>query len=455
MRPHRRFGMILALAGCAATGLSLGADAPVPPLAVAAWPAGMFEVRVAFDRPLKGPLPKDIIGTVIRFDEGNRTKILTGPERTSAGGPRIAAARLEVGGRVLVLTTDPAPREAVYRLTLPSLSVDTSYDLTGVEVAWEEGGEDGKPDWSGWWPVLDPAAVRKETKGSVVHEKGLALLAKPGRISLHALVALPKGKTTLRIEADNLVEVSLNNASAAILNDPNGQHATFVFESTAEPADLVIKAHTGGGQPFRLRAVSLQDQSGQETLLSNQLVLPWAPTNPSTSPMLPPLPADLAKGGDPKNGESVFFGEQAKCAQCHKVNGKGGAAGPDLSDQWRRYRVEVYRDIFDPSAVINPDYVAYTVISKDGRIAMGTVRAEGADAIKVTGNDAKTEVIKRADIEDIRASSTSIMPVGLVGAIGEKNMRDLLAFLMAKKAGPPGAAEPTKEAPASPGGSPP
>ena len=66
---------------------------------------------------------------------------------------------------------------------------------------------------------------------------------------------------------------------------------------------------------------------------------------------------------------------------------------------------------------------------KDGRVAMGVVRAEGADALKVGDIDAKQTVIPRAEVEEIRPSPSSIMPVGLLGAIGEERTRDLLAYL--------------------------
>lgn len=90
----------------------------------------------------------------------------------------------------------------------------------------------------------------------------------------------------------------------------------------------------------------------------------------------------------------------------------------------------VYRDIAEPSAVIHPDYVPYTVALKDGQVLAGTVRAEGADALRVTNTDARTTTVNKSDVEELRPSATSIMPVGLTGAIGEAKMRDLMAFLM-------------------------
>jgi hypothetical protein len=60
---------------------------------------------------------------------------------------------------------------------------------------------------------------------------------------------------------------------------------------------------------------------------------------------------------------------------------------------------------------------------------MGVVRAEGADAVKVSDIDAKQTIIPKAEVEEIRPSTSSIMPVGLLGAIGDDNTRDLLAYL--------------------------
>ena len=65
----------------------------------------------------------------------------------------------------------------------------------------------------------------------------------------------------------------------------------------------------------------------------------------------------------------------------------------------------------------------------DGRVAVGVVKAEGAEEIKVLDTNAKATVYGRDEVERIEPSRTSIMPVGLAGAIGEQGMRDLVAYL--------------------------
>ena len=79
---------------------------------------------------------------------------------------------------------------------------------------------------------------------------------------------------------------------------------------------------------------------------------------------------------------------------------------------------------------IHPDYVPFAVALVDGRVLTGLVRSEGAGSIRVTGTDARSVVIERSDVEELRPSGTSIMPTGLAPALGEAKVRDLLAFLL-------------------------
>ena len=129
----------------------------------------------------------------------------------------------------------------------------------------------------------------------------------------------------------------------------------------------------------------------------------------------------------------MFASEAAKCVSCHAIGGKGGAIGPSLDGLKNRDLATIYRDIAEPSAVIVPEYLTYTVARKDGQIAVGIVRAEGFDAVRVADINGKTTAIPKAEIEEMRPSTTSTMPVGLAGTLGEEKMRDLLAFLRSGK----------------------
>ncbi|MDR3636497.1 MAG: c-type cytochrome [Isosphaeraceae bacterium] len=433
---HARWAFVAAL------GITVAGTTPIParadadaPRAIAAWPAGLMEVRVAFDRPVRPGIEKALVGKTIRVDESaqrlNGLRAPSAPPSLAKQGPAIAAARLENGGKLLVLATDPHSRPAVYYLALPGPTQDIPYDLSGVDVTWDAGGDDPKPAWTGWWPDLSPESTRAATRGSVEHERGLAFLSKPGRLTLRTLLALPQGKVIVRLASSQpIAEAVLGGESGEPKSDATGESVVeFPLEATNDPIDLTVTIQTRtGAKPFALKATYHTESSPPQPLRPGQLSVPWAPGTPP-APATPPAPPDLA-GGDPKRGEALFFGETAKCANCHQIRSKGGKVGPDLTDVFRRPAAEVYRDIAEPSAVIRTDFIPYTLALKDGRVLAGIVRAEGADAVRLTDTEAKATVIARAEIEDLRPSATSVMPVGLVGAIGEANMRDLIAFLM-------------------------
>ena len=103
---------------------------------------------------------------------------------------------------------------------------------------------------------------------------------------------------------------------------------------------------------------------------------------------------DLA-GGDPARGQTIFNGEQARCSQCHAFRGQGGKVGPDLTEIGKKGRAEIYRAIAAPSAAIEPEFTSYSVATKNGQVVVGVVRAEGADAIRVTDTNAHATLIPR------------------------------------------------------------
>ena len=432
-------GAFLALVVLALSKQSPRADVPSADGVIASWPAGLFETRIVFTHPREPGIAKELVGTSIVYDTGRPTRqsppadvARTSTTSDSKGTLRIAAARLEDQGHTLILTTDPHPREASYTLSIPRLK-PILYDLSGVEVVIDDGAENPSPVWQGWWPVFDPSEARKRLKGSVGHETGFARLTRKGKLTLTSFVRFPRGPLLVQINTSAPVEATLGGESPgdneAAARAKEGK-ATFRAESSGEPMLLSISVPIAGGDHLPVVTVAYQqaDVKGEATSITeDRLTVPWAPPTPPALAPLENVP-DL-KGGNPKNGAVVFASADAKCATCHKVRGQGGNVGPELSSLVGHDRAEVYLDLFNPSARIHPDYVSYTIALKDGRVLVGTVRAKGADAIQVTDTEANVTILPRAEIEDVRPSATSIMPVGLVGAIGEAKLRDLIAFL--------------------------
>jgi putative heme-binding domain-containing protein len=145
----------------------------------------------------------------------------------------------------------------------------------------------------------------------------------------------------------------------------------------------------------------------------------------AAAPEIPEL-----KGGDWARGRALFSGEQARCSTCHSVRGHGGRIGPDLSNLIHRDYASVLRDIHTPNAAINPDYIAYAVELRDGRVLQGAVRAE-KDRLIVSDTAGKQTAVPAPEVERMTASSASIMPEGLDAALGPAKLRDLMTYLLA------------------------
>ena len=393
--------------------LAICSGAPAEPRRPVAWPAGPMEVHVAFPRPVAPTLAAALVGKSIGFAEAGQSR---------AGGQlQVAAARLADAGRTLILTTDPHSRQGTYSLALPD-GGSITYDLSGASASWED-----DPAAPTWWPALETAALRSLAAVSPEHERALARLDRPGKVTLQALLTLPAGKPTLHLESTGpILEATLGGEALDLAED---RHAHATPESTGEALDLAATFRTGPSPT--LRATFRPEASAPEQPLpASSLILPWAPAAPPAAPAAA-APFAIA-GGDPARGEAVFFGKEGNCSNCHRVRGRGGEVGPALDPLAGADPATVYRDIDLPSVVIRPDYVPYTVALKDGRVLVGVVRAEGAGALRVLDIDAKSTPVPRADVDELRPASTSIMPVGLAGALGEAKMRDLVAFLTAK-----------------------
>src|SRR5262249_45164787 len=117
------------------------------------------------------------------------------------------------------------------------------------------------------------------------------------------------------------------------------------------------------------------------------------------------------------------------CGICHTLFGQGAKIGPDLTGADRANRGLLLSDVVDPSAAIRKDYVAYVVVTKNGRVLNGLIAESTPQTITVL--DAKNErsIVAREDIEELSPSAQSLMPEKLLDEFGEQDIRDLFSYL--------------------------
>jgi putative heme-binding domain-containing protein len=123
--------------------------------------------------------------------------------------------------------------------------------------------------------------------------------------------------------------------------------------------------------------------------------------------------------------------------------GEGAKIGPDLTGSQRANLDYLLENIVDPSATVAAGYRISTVTLSDGRIIGGLVQDTGGPTLSIQ-TPTERLIISRTDVEANRASELSLMPDSLLDVLPEKEIRDLIAYLMSPRQVPlpPGATSP-------------
>ena len=136
-------------------------------------------------------------------------------------------------------------------------------------------------------------------------------------------------------------------------------------------------------------------------------------------------------GGDSKLGRSIFSGHRkAQCLRCHKVNGLGGDAGPDLSKVAERSKGDrefLLESLINPHAKLAKGYGTVTVVLDDGKVISGTVASESETTLVLRTSDGKTREIPISEIEQRVKPQSPMPPVGDVLTLRE--LRNVIEYL--------------------------
>jgi putative heme-binding domain-containing protein len=146
--------------------------------------------------------------------------------------------------------------------------------------------------------------------------------------------------------------------------------------------------------------------------------------------------AAMNGAGKADRGKDVFSSAAAKCATCHKIQGKGGDAGPDLSQIGGKLdRTHLIESMLDPSAETVQGYQTTILALKSGRALTGVVQSESAAAVTIVDAEAKRHVIPLSDIGSRTSSRVSLMPAGLAEQMAPEEFTDLIAYMETLRTG--------------------
>ncbi|HEX2523521.1 MAG TPA: HEAT repeat domain-containing protein, partial [Terriglobia bacterium] len=131
--------------------------------------------------------------------------------------------------------------------------------------------------------------------------------------------------------------------------------------------------------------------------------------------------------GDVARGKQAF---EKTCAKCHMPQRQRARLGPDLSGISSKTKQELLTAILNPSASIEPRFVNYIVMTKDGRMFDGILANETPGAVTLRGTSDEGDItLLRRNIGEIRASTISLMPEELEKTLNHQALADVIAYL--------------------------
>jgi putative heme-binding domain-containing protein len=154
----------------------------------------------------------------------------------------------------------------------------------------------------------------------------------------------------------------------------------------------------------------------------------------------------MSMNGDAQHGKALFYGS-AGCATCHMFAGKGGRVGPDLTNagtaRSAEYLVESLRNpsrrlaqgLSEAMKEFSVEYETVNVVAADGTKYQGTLLNEDSFSIQFIDTREKVHSFDKASLKSLQTSRESLMPAYDEKQLPEKDLQDLLAFLVAGGAG--------------------
>jgi len=151
--------------------------------------------------------------------------------------------------------------------------------------------------------------------------------------------------------------------------------------------------------------------------------------------------AQLQVPGNAAHGRELFYGSAA-CANCHMVQGKGGRLGPDLTGTGSARSIEYLIDsIRNPSRRLaqgiseamkefSQEYETVTVVDAGGQKFQGVVLNEDNFTLQMIDTREQLHLFEKDKLRSFEKTRESLMPAYDERMLPEKNLQDLIAFLL-------------------------
>jgi cytochrome c oxidase cbb3-type subunit 3 len=135
--------------------------------------------------------------------------------------------------------------------------------------------------------------------------------------------------------------------------------------------------------------------------------------------------------GNAENGERIF---RANCASCHRVNGRGGRLGPDLSRIGNaRSREVMVRRIRGAVEENGAGYAPVTLTTPGGQQVQAVKKNEDLVSVQVMDTRERIQGYLRTDLKEVKDETRSAMPPFGTDRLNESQLDDVVRYLQTLK----------------------
>ena len=154
--------------------------------------------------------------------------------------------------------------------------------------------------------------------------------------------------------------------------------------------------------------------------------------------------------GDSVRGRELYFGS-AGCSTCHMFKGQGGRLGPDLTTAGTARSLDYLTDsIRSPSRRLaqglgeamkefTVEYETVNIVTADGRKLQGTLLNEDSFTIQFVDTREQVHSFDKGALKSWEKSRMSLMPAYDEKMLPEKDLQDILTFMVNRLRAPGGA----------------
>ena len=291
--------------------------------------------------------------------------------------------------------------------------------------------------WVGQWGTLDPTALEKSLS---ILKSGLA--SSPVRLrSIRELAGRhePAVVTALQSVVRDSTRPAAERAEAVVsLTGMHEDHLSSLVDVLAgAPEEVQLEMVRGLRSWNRITGVrkSLESlASGQGRIAGGAR---WALGRPESRPDSVEAWQGWIAGsrGDIESGRRLFHSPISGCGQCHRIEGRGGHLGPDLSAIARGSdRKRLLQSLVNPSREVDPKFAQVSIEILDGEVLQGRLWEDDTSSVVTLIQGAGTLYrISPSQIRERRLISDSLMPEGLLDGMSLDDVRDLMAFLESRQ----------------------